>query len=52
MTKKLLSLLVAFALLAMPCLTLAEGYQTYVSEDKSVTFLISLRLDSAESGEH
>lgn len=23
----------------MPCLTLAEGYQTYVSEDKSVTFL-------------
>ena len=39
MTKKLLSLLVAFALLAMPCLTLAEEYQTYVSEDKSVTFL-------------
>ena len=39
MTKKLLSLLVAFALLAMPCLTLAEEYQTYVSEDQSVTFL-------------
>ena len=39
MTKKLLSLLVAFALLAMPCLTLAEEYQTYISEDKSVTFL-------------
>lgn len=39
MTKKLLSLLIAFALLATPCLMLAEEYQPYVSEDKSVTFL-------------
>lgn len=39
MTRKLLSLLVAFALLVMPCLTLAEEYQTYVSEDESVAFL-------------
>ena len=52
MTKKLLSLLVAFALLAMPCLTLAEGYQTYVSEDTERHLPLSLRLDSAESGEH
>ena len=39
MTRKLLSLLVALALLVMPCLTLAEEYQTYVSEDESVAFL-------------
>lgn len=39
MTRKLLSLLVAFAMLVMPCLTLAEEYQTYVSEDESVAFL-------------
>lgn len=38
MTRKLLSLLVALALLVMPCLTLAEEYQTYVSEDESVAF--------------
>ena len=51
MTKKLLSLLVAFALLAMPCLTLAEEYQTYVSGSER-HLPLSLRLDSAESGEH
>ena len=39
MTRKLLSLLVALAMLVMPCLTLAEEYQTYVSEDESVAFL-------------
>ena len=39
MTRKLLSLLVALALLVMPCLTLVEEYQTYVSEDESVAFL-------------
>ena len=39
MTRKLLSLLVALALLVLPCLTLAEEYQTDVSEDESVAFL-------------
>src|SRR5699024_6784099 len=38
MTRKLLSLTIALALLLMPCLALAEDYQSYAAGDGSLSF--------------